>query len=166
VVVLTNVFTQAGVEDLGFHLLDSDSPLLPADSPLLRPPSAHTEITLDSAILDKYVGRYQFLPEMFMRITRKDGQLSAQLTGQGFNEIYPESKTSFFYRVVDAQIIFQTDTKDRVNGLVLRQLGIDRLTKRLGGDADPIEEWFGHREKPVDRSVLDNYVGQYQITGV
>jgi hypothetical protein len=163
VVVLTNVFTTGGVDDLGFHLLDPDSPLLPPESPLLQPPREHKEITLDSGILDGYAGQYQLAPKVLMTITRKDGQLFAQLTGQGPAEIYPESKTDFFYRVVDAQILFKTDSQGRANALVLRQFGLDRLATRIGGNADPIEEWFGHRKKPVDPAIFDNYVGKYQL---
>jgi serine-type D-Ala-D-Ala carboxypeptidase/endopeptidase len=163
VVVLTNVSTMAGVDDLGFHILDPESPLLPADSPLIRPPLAHTEIKLDTEVLYSYVGEYQFAPNVFMKITRDGGQLSAQLTGQGPAEIYPENKTDFFYKVVDAQILFRLDSQGRVNALILRQLGRDQLAQRVGGTAEPVTEWFGHRERPVDKAVFDNYVGQYQV---
>ncbi len=163
VVVLTNVYTAAGVDDLGFHFLDPEAPLQPADTSTLRPPSGHKEITLDSAVLDGYVGQYQFAPNVLVTITRKGNQLSAQITGQGPAEIYPESKTDFFYRIVDAQIHFRTDSKGRANALVLRQFGRDQLAERVGGGAEPIKEWFGHRENPVDKGIFDNYVGRYQF---
>jgi serine-type D-Ala-D-Ala carboxypeptidase/endopeptidase len=163
VIVLTNVSTPAGVDDIGFHLLDSESQLLPPDSPLVRPPQEHTEITLDSSTLDSYVGKYQFVPNVFMTITRKENQLSAQLTGQGPAEIYPENKTGFFYKVVDAQILFKTDSLGKANALVLRQLGRDQLAKKVEGDTEKIQEWFGHRETKVDPQILDRYVGRYQL---
>jgi serine-type D-Ala-D-Ala carboxypeptidase/endopeptidase len=163
VVVLTNVSTPAGVDDLGFHLLDSESSLLPADSPLFRPPSAHTEIKLDTAILDVYVGQYQFAPNVTMTITRNGDQLSAQLTGQGPAEIYPENKTDFFCKVVDAQILFRLDSQGRANALILRQFGRDQLAQRVGETAEPVTEWFGHRAISVDGTLLDKFVGQYQL---
>jgi D-alanyl-D-alanine-carboxypeptidase/D-alanyl-D-alanine-endopeptidase len=163
VIVLTNVSTPAGVDDIGFHLLDSESPVLPPDSPLVRPPQEHKEITLDSGTLDSFVGKYQFIPNVFMTITRKENQLSAQLTGQGPAEIYPENKTDFFYKVVDAQILFKTDSQGRANALVLRQLGRDQLAKKVEGDTEPIQEWFGRRETQVDPKILDSYVGRYQL---
>jgi D-alanyl-D-alanine-carboxypeptidase/D-alanyl-D-alanine-endopeptidase len=162
-VVLTNVSTLVGVDDLGFHLLDPDSALLPPDSPMLRPPKQRTEIALDPSVLEKYVGKYEFAPNVVFTITRKDNQLYAQLTGQGAAEIYPESETEFFSRVVDPQIIFKTDDKGRVNALVLRQLGRDQLAPRMNGEADPIEEWFGHHIAEVDPSNFKNYVGRYQL---
>jgi serine-type D-Ala-D-Ala carboxypeptidase/endopeptidase len=163
VVVLTNVSTPVGVDDIGFHLLDSESQLLPPDSPLIRPPQEHKEITLDASTLDSFVGKYQFIPNVFMTITRKESQLSAQLTGQGPAEIYPENKTDFFYKVVDAQILFKTDSQGRANALVLRQLGRDQLAKKVEGDTEQIQEWFGHRETKVDPKILDRYVGRYQL---
>ena len=164
VVVLTNVSTLAGVDDIGFHLLDPESKLLPPDSPLLRPPQEHAEVTLDPDILDTYVGQYQFALNVLMTITRKGNQLFAQLTGQGPLEIYPESRTDFFARVVDAQILFKTDSQGRANALVLRQLGRDQMATRVDGDAEPVLEWFGHWESKVDPSIFDFYTGRYRLT--
>jgi CubicO group peptidase (beta-lactamase class C family) len=163
IVILTNVSTTAGVDDLGFYLLDSESPLLPADSPLIRPPADHTEIQLDPDTLEKYAGQYQLAPNILITIKRNGSRLSAQLTGQGPAEIFPESKTDFFYRVVDAQITFKLDSQGRANGLILHQLGRDQLAQRIGDGAEPLKEWFGHSEKPVDPKIYENYVGQYQL---
>jgi hypothetical protein len=163
VVALTNLSTPIGVDDIGRHLLDPSSELLPADSPLLQRPQQHTEISLDAELLETYVGRYELAPNAVITITRDGDQLSAQLTGQGAAEIYPESETEFFFRVVDAQIRFQKDSQGRVNALVLSQLGRDQIAGRLDTDADPIEEWFGHRETPVDPGLFDAYVGRYQL---
>jgi serine-type D-Ala-D-Ala carboxypeptidase/endopeptidase len=65
--------------------------------------------------------------------------------------------------VVDAQILFRLDSQGRANALILRQFGRDQLAQRVTGTAEPVTEWFGHKESPVDRAVFDNYVGQYQI---
>jgi D-alanyl-D-alanine-carboxypeptidase/D-alanyl-D-alanine-endopeptidase len=163
VVVLTNVFTLAGVDDVGFYLLDPESKVLLPNSPLLQPSKEHKEISLDPGILETYVGKYEFAPNAIMIIIRKENQLSAQLTGQGPAKIYPESQTDFFYRVVDAQILFKTDIKGRANALVLRQNGRDQMAGRIDGNADPIQEWYGHREKAVDPAMFKNYVGRYQL---
>jgi CubicO group peptidase (beta-lactamase class C family) len=164
VVVLSNVSTPAGVDDIGFHLLDPASQLLLHNSPLIQPPASHTAITLSPDVLDIYAGKYQFAPSAIMTVTRKDNQLFVQLTGQGPVEIFPESKTDFFARVVDAQILFKTDSQGRVNALVLRQLGRDQLAQRIDGQADPVNEWYGHREKKTDTAIYKNYAGRYQLT--
>jgi CubicO group peptidase (beta-lactamase class C family) len=163
IVALTNLSTTIGVDDIGRHLLDPSTALLPADSPLIRKPQERTEISLDTELLQTYVGRYEFGPGMLMTITRGGNQLFGQLTGQGSIPIYPESETEFFVRVVDAQITFRTDTQGRVNALVLHQLGRDQLAQRLDTDADPIDEWFGHKVNPVDPRVFDAYVGEYEL---
>ena len=163
VVVLTNLSTPAGVDDIGRHLLDPSSPLLPSDSPLIRKPKQRTEISLDAELLQTYVGRYELAPGVLVTITRGGNQLFAELTGQSSIAIFPESQTDFFLRVVDAQIAFRTDAQGRVNGLTLSQLGRDQIARRLDTVADPIDEWFGHRENPVDPSVFDAYVGEYQL---
>ena len=41
-----------------------------------------------------------------MTITLDGDHLMAQLTGQGRNQIFPESETMFFLKVVDAQLEF------------------------------------------------------------
>ncbi len=163
VVVLTNVTTPVGVDDLGLHLLDPDSQLLPPDSPMLQPPKKRTEITLAPESLEKYVGKYELAPNVQITITRKKNQLYGQLTGQQALEIFPESERNFFLKVVDAQLIFRTDAKGRVNAVVLRQMGRDQIAARIDGDADPIAEWFGHRVAEVDPAIYKNYVGRYQL---
>ncbi len=163
VVVLTNISTAAGVDDIGHHLINAEFPLLPPESPLLQAPRERTEITIDPDLLDEYVGRYQLAPNVFFTVTREGNQLSAQLTGQGTAEIYPETERDFFYRVVDAQITFETDSQGRVNALVLHQLGRDQIAQKLDSEADPIQEWFGHTVTAVDANLFDGYVGEYQL---
>ena len=88
VVVLSNTFTGAGVDDIGMHLLDSHVPLLPA-------PKEHKEITVDPKIFDGYVGRYQLAPNFILTITREGDQLFAQATGQPKVQVFPESRAGF-----------------------------------------------------------------------
>jgi len=121
VVVLSNMVTPGGVDDLGFHLLDPDLPLLPPDSPLLQPPRGRTEITLDAEILDGYVGDYEFAPGVLMSITRAGGQLYARITGQPRIEVFAESERQFFFKAVDAHITFETDGQPPTRALLFRQ---------------------------------------------
>jgi D-alanyl-D-alanine-carboxypeptidase/D-alanyl-D-alanine-endopeptidase len=145
VVVLSNTSTNAGVDDIGRHLL--------AGAPLLQPPKTRKEVKVDPKLFDRYTGRYELAPNVFFTITRDDAHLYAQLTGQPRFEIYPEGERDFFYKVVDAQITFVE------NGLVLHQNGMDRPAKRIG-DAPPVKE---HHEIAVDPKIFDRYVGKYQL---
>ncbi len=116
VVVLSNMVTEAGIEDIGMHLLD---PALP----LREQPKPRTAVEIDPAILPNYAGDYVMAPGVVMSITTEDNKLFAQLTGQNRFEIYPESETQFFYRIVDAQITFEVEDDGSTKSLILHQNG-------------------------------------------
>lgn len=153
VVVLSNTFTAAGVDDIGMHLLNAKAPLLP-------PPREHKEIALDPKLFDRYVGRYQLAPNFILTVTREGDKLMTQATGQPKVQVFPESERDFFLKVVDAQITFETDSAGRATGLVLHQNGRNIPAKRLEGEAPPPKE---HKEVALDPKIFDGYVGQYQL---
>jgi D-alanyl-D-alanine-carboxypeptidase/D-alanyl-D-alanine-endopeptidase len=124
VVVLSNTFTAAGVDDIGMHLLDARFPLIP-------PPKEHKEITVDPKLLEGYVGRYQLAPNFIVTISGEGNRLFAQLTNQPKFEIFAESDREYFYKIVDAQISFETDSQGRATGLVLHQNGAHVPGKRI-----------------------------------
>lgn len=115
IVVLSNVFTPAGIDDIGRHLLDSSSPLLEA-------PKTRKEITLEEKVLDRYVGRYE-LAAFAITVTREGAHLYGQATGQPRFEMFAESEREFFLKVVEAQISFQVDDQSKVSGMILHQNG-------------------------------------------
>jgi D-alanyl-D-alanine-carboxypeptidase/D-alanyl-D-alanine-endopeptidase len=148
VVVLSNTSTNAGVDDIGLHLLD------PA-VPLLQPAKERQEVKVDAAVLEKYVGRYQLAPNFIITVTREGDQLYAQATGQPRFEIFAESPREFFLKVVDAQITFVVDASGRATGLVLHQNGGNAPGNRI----EPKQR----QEVKVDAAVLEKYVGRYQL---
>jgi CubicO group peptidase (beta-lactamase class C family) len=156
VVVLSNTFTGAGVDDIGMHLLDSHVPLLPA-------PKERKEITVDPKIFDGYAGQYQLAPNFILTVTREGDQLFAQATGQPKVQIFPEGERDFFYKVVDAQITFETDAAGRATSLTLHQNGANMPAKRIEGEGAPAAAPKGHKEISVDPKLFDGYVGQYQL---
>ena len=109
VVVLCNNGNE-NVDDIGFHLLDETFPLRP-------PPQKHTVVVVDSLILQRYVGDYELAPTFHIVITREAAHLFAQATAQPRFPIFAESDSTFFLKVVDAQLTF------RLDGLVLHQNG-------------------------------------------
>jgi len=154
VVVLSNAGTAAGPDDIGRHLLDPELPLLAAATP----PAQHTEVKIDSKLYDNYVGRYQLAPAAILTISRDDDHLFAQLTGQPRFEIFPEGDNRFFLKVVDAQLLFETDTAGQATAAVLRQNGIQQRAPRIEGD--PVVP----KEITLQPAVLDRYAGRYQLT--
>src|SRR5262252_2052615 len=153
VVVLSNAGTAAGPDDIGRHLLDPESALL-----TLTAPSQHTEIKLDPTLYDQYVGRYQLAPSMLLAVTRDGDHLFAQLTGQPKFEIFAEAEKEFFWKVVDAQLTFETDGTGKAVAAVLHQNGLNQRAARIEGE--PVAP----KEVILDSAVLDRYAGRYQLT--
>jgi len=125
VVVLSNISTPEGPDDIGRHLLNASYPLLK-----LAPPQEHKEVTIDTKIFDRYVGSYQLAPGAILDISREGDRLFVQLTGQPKFPLYPESERKFFLKVVDAQITFDTDAQGKTTQAVLHQGGRDMPAKR------------------------------------
>jgi D-alanyl-D-alanine-carboxypeptidase/D-alanyl-D-alanine-endopeptidase len=126
VVVLSNMSTTIGVDDIGMHLLDSSAPLAK-----LSPLTTHKEITLDPKIFDRYIGVYQFTPAITLTFTREGAQMFTQLTGQPKFEIFAESERDFFLKVVDAQITFEAGDGGRAIAAILHQNGRDQRAARV-----------------------------------
>ena len=116
VVVLSNL--DASVDDIGFHLLDASYPLRPI-------PPRRIEVAVDSLVLMRYVGTYELAPTFQIAVTREKARLFVQATGQPRFPIYAESDSTFFLKVVDAQVTFSSD------GLVLHQNGRDLPGRKL-----------------------------------
>jgi CubicO group peptidase (beta-lactamase class C family) len=94
-------------------------------------PGERQEITLDSKVLDRYVGAYQLNPNVSVLITREGNQLSTKLSGQGALPIFPESETAFFMKAVDAQLEFPKDGQAKASQVILHQNGRDTTAKRM-----------------------------------
>ena len=88
-------------------------------------------VDVDVKVLDGYVGDYQLAPNFILTVTRDGNRMITQATGQGKIEIFPESQTNFFTKVMEASITFETDDQGRATGLVLHQNGMDHEAKRV-----------------------------------
>jgi CubicO group peptidase (beta-lactamase class C family) len=111
VVVLAN--STANIDDIGFHLLDPATPLM-----VERP-----DVAVRPAVLERYVGTYELAPQFAIAVTLENGRLVVQATGQPAFPVFASSDSTFFLRVVDAQLTFQRDASGAVTGLVLHQGG-------------------------------------------
>jgi CubicO group peptidase (beta-lactamase class C family) len=88
-------------------------------------PAERKEITVSPAILGKYVGTYELMPNFDLVMTLEGGQLMTQATGQQKFPLFAESETKFFLKVVDAEVEFFKNDKGEVTNLVLHQGGHD-----------------------------------------
>jgi CubicO group peptidase (beta-lactamase class C family) len=94
-------------------------------------PAERSTVTVNPEILASYVGRYQIAPEFILAVTLEEGNLMTQATGQGKLQIYPESETKFFLKVVDAQITFSRDEQGKVTHATLHQNGRDTKAPKI-----------------------------------
>ena len=87
--------------------------------------------TVDEATLASYVGTYQLAQSFSIVITQQGNKLFGQATGQPAFELFPESRTKFFLKVVDAQVTFIRNDKGEVEQLILHQNGQNMPGKRV-----------------------------------
>ena len=88
-------------------------------------------VRLDSALYDRYAGRYELVPEAVFTLHRRGDHLVARLTGQSYLEVLPSSATEFFYRDLDARLSFEVGAGGAVKSLTLHQNGRDQKARRL-----------------------------------
>jgi D-alanyl-D-alanine-carboxypeptidase/D-alanyl-D-alanine-endopeptidase len=114
VVVLSNQTT--GAVGVARHLLQPDLPLA-------QPKRARrTEITLDTAVLDRYVGRYDMQDEGVVVIGRQGTLLTIELPaswGLPKLQLHAEKEREFFTTGLPLQATFEVDATGRVTGMLV-----------------------------------------------
>ncbi len=90
----------------------------------------HRQVKIDPRLYAGFVGSYQ-LESVAFTITAKDGRLFAKLTGQRTLELFPESEYRYFYKAVDAVLMFEKDAAGRIDAVTLEQDGRKIRAKRL-----------------------------------
>lgn len=81
------------------------------------------EVTVNDATLKSYVGDYELAPGFILTISKEGNQLLAQATGQGAASIFPKTENEFYYKIVNAQIVFNVNQEGKVESLTLFQGG-------------------------------------------
>ncbi len=119
VVVLNN--SKENVDHIGLNVLVPTYPLK----------AIRQSVILDKEVLAEFEGRYELAPGFVLTISRDGQQLTALATGQDALPIYPESETKFFYKVVDAQLVFNKNENGQVERVTLFQGGQKLVGVRL-----------------------------------
>jgi len=88
-------------------------------------------IELDSKILEDYAGKYRLSPDIVLEVLKENNHLFAQFPALGKVELYPESETKFFLKVIDAQVSFLRDEKGEVTRLIVHQGGSNLPAPKL-----------------------------------
>ena len=154
VVVLSNVQSMPGIEDIGRHLLDQTVSLAP-------PAKERQQISLDPKRFDAYVGNYQLAPKFVLTVTREGDRFFTQATGQPKIEVFAMGERVFFPKVIDAELEFAVDGSGRSGKVTLRQGGAVIEGPRVEG---PLLDAPAERKAiAADPKVLEGYVGKYQL---
>lgn len=94
-------------------------------------PAEKKSIILAQKDFDVLVGEYQLAPNFILTISRDGDRYISQATNQGPIEIYAESDTKFFVKVMSAELVFQKDAEGKATGLVLKQNGREMPAKKI-----------------------------------
>lgn len=101
-----------------------------ANRQAIRAASQDQAVQVAPAILKSYEGVYRISPQFAITVMLDGDQLVVQATGQSKLQVYPESETRFFLKVVDAQITFVPGKEGKADFLILHQNGADQMAKR------------------------------------
>jgi hypothetical protein len=122
-------------------------------------------VAFDPPMFDRYVGYYQLGPKAIFTISRDGDHFLSRLTRQTEIEIFPETASKFFAKMIPAQISFNSDAQGWVTGLVLHQGGREVVAPRIDeGVAKSIEASlppFGHpmpRTWPMMAGVAPRFI--------
>jgi CubicO group peptidase (beta-lactamase class C family) len=155
VVALSNTAAVMGVDDIGLHLMTG--------GPLKTAPKSRVAVPLPAAAFDKLVGRYAMAPGVVMTIRRDGERMIGQLTGQPPVELFAESPTTFFLKVVDAQLTFTVDTEGRGTAVTLHQNGQNTTAQRLADGAEPSPPPRPAKVATLSSAELDALTGSYAL---
>lgn len=86
-------------------------------------PAEKKAISLGASTLKNYEGVYELQPGFEVTVTASGDQLFAQPTGQPKAELFPESTTTFFLKVVQAEVVFTLNSNGVAESLTLHQGG-------------------------------------------
>lgn len=118
----------------------------PAPEAPAAPPAKHREAAVDPALYDRYAGRYQIGDMDAVFIVSRDGnRLMGQFAGQFRFELHPDSDSTFYLTVDEAEVKFLRDATGAVNRLLWCQGGQEapftRITPQM--TAAQLRAWCG-----------------------
>ncbi len=157
VVLLSNLGSlnpfQSAMDVADIYLADKFAPL-EKEAPVQETPKGEPDtsdqkvVKVDPQTYNAYVGQYELFPGFILTISKEGKRLITQATGQDEIEVFPESPTKFFAKVMDAQISFQNVENGEASQLTLHQSGRDTVAKRV-------------KVLPFDVTQMDTFTGEY-----
>ena len=115
--------------------------------------SYSTDRSVDPGLYDRFAGRYEYPGGAVLEVTKEKDKLFAQMTGQPRFEIFPLSTCEFFWKVVEARIIFVSNDRGEIICAIHRQGGTEIKAPKLAEEAPA----------RIDPAVYDSLVGEYEL---
>ncbi|HUK88882.1 MAG TPA: DUF3471 domain-containing protein [Blastocatellia bacterium] len=94
-------------------------------------PAEKVAIKLDPKVYDQYIGVYQFTPKFSVTVSRDGDRLLGQVSGQMQVQLFPESETKFFLKVMNGELTFTKDASGQVNGVSFNMNGMVLHAKKV-----------------------------------
>ena len=88
------------------------------------------KVSIDAALLEKYLGKYALGPEFYITIFKEGGKIFAQATNQRKLEITPIDMNTFNVFDIGGRISFNLDDKQNITELTLIQNG-EHIAKKV-----------------------------------
>jgi dipeptidyl aminopeptidase/acylaminoacyl peptidase len=123
-----------------------------------------TAIAFDAKSFDQYVGYYQLTPRAILTVTREGEHFITRLSGQQSVEIFPESATKFFLKVVPAQLSFNLDPSGQISSVTLHQGGLEVTAPRVEESVAKAIEALAPPAPPPRKIVLRTWPSLAGIT--
>ena len=95
-----------------------------------------TQVVVDQASYDDFAGAYETADGTLAIVSHREGAIFYRIVGQSDIEIFPESETEFFMKVLPVQIKFERGQDRRVQRLSHHQNGFEQQAYRV--DLDPV----------------------------
>jgi CubicO group peptidase (beta-lactamase class C family) len=115
--------TATPLMDIALHLMDPRHSLAPREFPKV--------ISVATDLLTRYAGNYKLNDQMNITVRVTAGKITAQATGQGEFEIFPENETRFFAKVAPIFMTFGDIAEGKAGSFLLEQGGAKLTARRI-----------------------------------
>ncbi len=88
-------------------------------------------VKIDTALLNNYTGKYKFINNMVVTISKESDRIFAQPTGQPKLEMFPVSETEFVLKQINAKLSFMKGENGKVSKIKLHMNGTDSELQRM-----------------------------------
>ncbi len=95
-------------------------------------PAERTPAEIDPSIYESCAGEYELRPEFLVTIATSTNHLLLRVAGQDPVPIQPQSNTTFYASVIDAEVTFNRNGNGLVDSLTLRQGGRQSQAPKRG----------------------------------